>query len=209
MAKPLNISVLNKRKNLDSVAYSQISYGGHMKNNVTANKPTTINGYKVNGNNVILTPTQMQSMTVNYEMMGNLQFDTIEAYICTLVSNVLKSHNVTITSYQVGNDKTGSNSELMNDFMSKISELEKEFVSQFKNEIFAIEGKHFWIDGKKKLREFSATFTARTPEGYSAKSYQEHLTKKANELGMSLDNETEDVVKEEEKEVNSEVINEI
>ena len=208
MAKPSIISVLNKRKNLDSVAYSQISYGGHMKNNVTANKPTTINGYKVNGSNVILTPTQMQSMTVNYEMMGNLQFDTIEAYICTLVSNVLKSHNVTITSYQVGNDKTGSNSELMNDFLNKITKLHQEFTGQFKGEIFAIDGKHFWIDDKKKLREFSATFTARTPDGYSAQSYQDHLTKKANELGMNLDNEVKDVVKEEE-EVNNKVINEL
>lgn len=179
-----------------------------MSNHVTEKKPSTIKGYKINGSNVILTPTQMESMTANYEMMGNLQFDTIEAYICALVSNVLKSHNVEITSYQVGSDKQGSNSELMNDFFARINELEKEFISKFKNEIFAIEGKHFWIDGKNKLREFSATFTARTPDGYTAKSYQEHLMKKATALGLSLDNETEDVVKEEETEVD-EVVNEI
>ena len=180
-----------------------------MSNNVTTKKPVTIKGYKVNGTNVILTPTQMESMQVNYDMVGHLQFDTIELYICSLVSNVLKSHNVQITSYQVGSDKQGSNSELMNDFMVRIDELEKEFINKFKNEIFAIEGKHFWVDGKNKLREFSATFTARTPEGFTAKSYQEHLTKKANELGLGLDNETSDVVKEKKTEVDSEVINEI
>ncbi len=180
-----------------------------MDKHVTAKKPTTIKGYKVNGNNVILTPTQMESMTANYELMGNLQFDTIEAYICTLVSNVLKSHNVTITSFQVGADKTGSNSDVMNTFLQEIDKLHKQFVNDCKGEIFSIDGKYFWLDGKNKMREFSATFTARTPDGYTATTYQEHLIKKAEALGLNLDNEVKDVVEEEKTEVDSEVINEI
>jgi len=179
-----------------------------MSKHVTEKKPSTIKGYKVNGSNVILTPTQMESMTANYDMMGNLQFDTIEAYICALVSNVLKSHNVTITSFQVGADKTGSNSDVMNTFLQEIDKLHKQFVNDCKGEIFSIDGKYFWLDGKNKLREFSATFTARTPDGYTAKSYQEHLTKKATALGLNLDNEVKDVIEEEKEEVD-EVVNEI
>ena len=53
-------------------------YGGIMSNNVTTKKPVTIKGYKVNGNNVILTPTQFVSFEANYEMMGKHTFDTIE-----------------------------------------------------------------------------------------------------------------------------------
>ena len=59
------------------------------------------------------------------------------------------------------------------------------------------------------MREFSATFTARTPDGYTATTYQDHLVEKASALGLNLDNEVEDVIEEEKTEVNSNVINEI
>jgi len=171
-------------------------------------KPITIKGYKTNGSNVILTPTQMESMKVNYQMMeGTGMFESIDEYISTMVSNVLKSHNVTITSYQVGADKTGSNSDAMNTFLNEIDKLHKQFVDENKGEIFHIEGKTFWLDAKKKLREFSPTFTARTPEGYTSKSYQAHLMDKAKELGLDLDNEVKDVV-ETEQDVD-EVVSEI
>ena len=178
-----------------------------MNNNVT--KPKTINGYKIDGNHVILTPTQFSMFESQYEQFGAVAgYSEIEQFVCDCISNALKAHNVKITSMQVGSDKTGSNSDVMNMFLKKIDEVHKEFVSNYKGEIFSIDGKYFWLDGKNKLREFSPTFTARTPEGYDSKSYQKHLLEKAKKQGLSLNNEAKEVVESETNEVD-EVVSEI
>jgi len=209
MAKPLNISVLNKRKNLDSVTCSQIPTEEHMDNNVTS-KPKTINGYKVIDKHVILTPSQFTILESQFNKFGDkLGYSEVETFVCESITDALISHNVTITSMQVGSDKTGSNSDVMNTFLKEINKLHKQFINDNKGEIFSIDGKYFWVDAKNKMREFSATFTARTPDGYTATTYQEHLIKKANALGLNLDNEVKDVIEEEKTEVNNEVINEL
>lgn len=172
------------------------------------NKPKTINGYKIMDNHVILTPTQFSMFESQYEQFGSVAgYSEIDAFVCDCINNALKAHNVKITSMQVGSDKTGSNSDTMNAFLKKIDEVHKEFVNNYKGEIFSIDGKYFWLDGKNKLREFSPTFTARTPEGYDSKSYQKHLLEKAKKQGLSLNNEAE-VVESETNEVN-EVVNEL
>lgn len=181
-----------------------------MDKNVTAvKKPTTINGYKIMDNHVILTPTQFSMFESQYEQFGSVAgYSEIDAFVCDCINNALKAHNVKITSMQVGADKTGSNSDVMNTFLKEIDKLHKQFVNDCKGEIFSIDGKYFWLDAKNKMREFSATFTARTPDGYTATTYQEHLMKKAESLGLSLDNEAKDVIEEETTEVD-EVVNEI
>ena len=173
-------------------------------------KPTTINGYKIIDKHVILTPSQFSMLESQFNKFGSMAgYSDVETFVCESITDALQSHNVQITTMQVGADKTGSNSNVMNTFLKEIDKLHKQFVNDCKGEIFSIDGKYFWLDGKNKMREFSATFTARTPDGYTATTYQEHLIKKAKSLGLSLDNETEDVVEEEKTEVNNEVINEI
>lgn len=173
------------------------------------NKPKTINGYKIDGNHVILTPTQFSMFESQYEQFGSVAgYSEIDAFVCDCITNALKAHNVKITSMQVGSDKTGSNSDVMNMFLKKIEEEHKKFVDTYKGEIFSIDGKYFWLDGKNKLREFSPTFTARTPEGYDSKSYQKHLLEKAKKQGLSLNNEAEVVESETTNEVD-EVVSEI
>ena len=184
-----------------------------MSNNVTTNKPKTYSGYKVIGKNAIINKGQEAQLMAQFKRFKKaLGFsdEDYETFVIDSINDVLEPHNGSITTYQVGADKTGSDSDLMIAFNKRIDELHSEFVSENKGQIFSIDGKFFWADKNNKLREFSRTFTARTPEGYTAKEYQAHLMKKAKALGLSLDNETKDVIKEEEKtEVNSEVINEI
>tara|TARA_R100000700_G_C3157317_1_gene134256 strand:- start:352 stop:891 length:540 start_codon:yes stop_codon:yes gene_type:complete len=179
-----------------------------MNNNVT--KPKTYEGYKVVDKKAIITNSQMNMMSKQFDRFKKaLNYDSLEPFVIDSINDVLETHNVQITSYQVGADKTGSDSDLMIEFKKRISELHMEFVRENKNEIFSINGKYFWLDKKQKLREFSETFTARTPEGFTAKEYQKTLLEKAVKLGLNLNNEVKEVVETETENVDSEVINEI
>ena len=183
-----------------------------MSNNVTTNKPKTYSGYKVDGKNAIINKGQEAQLLAQFKRFSKalgLPEEDYKTFVIDSINDVLAPHNVSITTYQVGADKTGSDSDLMIAFNKRIDELHSEFVNENKGQIFSIEGKHFWVDKNNKLREFSRTFTARTPEGYTAKEYQAHLMKKAKALGLSLDDETQDVVKEKEKTEVDEVVSEI
>ena len=184
-------------------------YGGTMDNKVTS-KAKTYEGYKVVDKKAIITKSQENMLSKQFDKFGKaLKYETLDAFVIDSINDVLETHNVQITSYQVGADKTGSDSDLMIEFSKRIDELHSEFVKENKSEIFSINGKYFWVDKKQKLREFSKTFTARTPEGFTAKEYQKTLFEKAVKLGLRQNNEAEEVVETKTENVNSEVINEI
>jgi len=134
----------------------------------------TTKGYSLQGTHCILKPTQHETMTVTFDQFidqcSAVGLDTeltLDSHILTTISNVT---NMEVKSFQVGADRTSN----MTPKMIEINETINKMVLDGADCV--VNGKPMFIGIDGTPREFSGTFTLRTPTGVDRLEYIKELT---------------------------------
>ena len=159
-------------------------------NVLTAEKYTTVNGYKMQGTHVILTPSQFlafeatfKSLLLNFEAVGvKLPNElNLKSHIITSLKDITKCN---VVDYQVGADRSTNLTDKMRDVQKQIADI----VSKSSDAV--IHGKHMFIGADNVPRELSCTFTLRTPPDTDRAEYVKQIQKQIAELKSN----TEEVI---------------
>ena len=147
----------------------------------------TYKGYAIQGTHCILKPTQLDTMKATFALMveqmdavGFKHESTLDDHIISTINNVT---GVTpkVKTYQVGASKTSNSTPEMIELISKVDALVLEYSD------CVINGKAMFLCTDDVPREFSGTFTTRTPNGCEdRKEYIEALTKTVKEATKEL-----------------------
>ena len=150
----------------------------------------TVNGYKMQGSHVILTPNQLNAFEVTYNSLV-ANFEAVNVELPNELN--LDSHIITslkgITSLDVKTFQTGA------DRSSNLTDNQKDVLKQIKSIIennadAVIGGKYMYVGTDDVPRELSCTFTLRTPPDTDRKTY----VKKVQDQIANIKSETEEVV---------------
>ena len=149
-------------------------------------KKETFKGYVIQGTHCILKPTQLSTMEATFDLMveqmvavGFENESTLDDHILSTINNVT---GVTpkVKSFQVGASKTSNSTPEMIELIGKIDTLVIEYAD------CVINGKPMFLCTDDVPREYSGTFTTRTPNGEDRKEYIEALTKTVKEATKEL-----------------------
>ena len=149
-------------------------------------KKETFKGYVIQGTHCILKPTQLSTMEATFDLMveqmdavGFENESTLDDHILSTINNVT---GVTpkVKSFQVGASKTSNSTPEMIELIGKIDTLVLEYAD------CVINGKPYFLCTDKVPREYSGTFTTRTPNGEDRKEYIEALTNTVKEATKEL-----------------------
>ena len=146
----------------------------------------TVKGYVVQGTHCILKPTQLSTMEATFNLMvkqmvavGFENESTLDDHILSTINNVTGVTPI-VKTYQVGASKTSNSTPEMIELIGKIDALVLEYAD------CVINGKPYFLCTDKVPREYSGTFTTRTPNGEDRKEYIEALTKTVKEATKEL-----------------------
>ena len=147
----------------------------------------TYKGYAIQGTHCILKPTQLDTMKATFALMveqmdavGFKHESTLDDHILSTINNVT---GVTpkVKSFQVGASKTSNSTPEMIELIGKIDALVLEYAD------CVINGKPMFLCTDDTPREYSGTFTTRTPNGCEDhKAYIKALTKTVKEATKEL-----------------------
>jgi hypothetical protein len=134
----------------------------------------TVKGYVIQGTHCVLKPTQHEMLNATFnqfvEQCVSLSVEcpvTIDDHILTTIKNVTGKK---ISTFQVGADRTSN----MSAKMIKLSEAINALV--LNDADCVVNGKPMFIGIDDTPREYSGTFTLRTPQGADRLEYIKELT---------------------------------
>ena len=146
------------------------------KNNVIdLDKTITVESYKMQGNHVILKPTQFlafeetfKSLLVNFEAVGVAPPEelNLDSHIITALQGITKCE---VVSYQVGADRSTNESDIMRKVRKDIEAILAD------NFDVILNGKRMFLDTNNVPKEGSFTFTLRTPTNKDRLEYVKEL----------------------------------
>ena len=147
----------------------------------------TVKGYVTQGTHCILKPTQLSTMEATFNLMveqmdavGFEHESTLDDHILSTINNVTKV-TPKVKTFQVGASKTSNSTPEMIELISKVDALVLEYSD------CVINGKAMFLCTDGVPREYSGTFTTRTPNGCEdRKAYIEALTKTVKEATKEL-----------------------
>jgi hypothetical protein len=144
-------------------------------------------GYSIQGTHCVLKPTQHETMTATYnqllEQCLHAGFEsklTLDDHILITVNNVT---GVTpkVKTFQIGASKTSNSTPEMIELLGKIDTLVLEYAD------CVINGKPMFMCTDNTAREFSATFTTRTPNGIDdRKQYLKDLAEQVKSATLEI-----------------------
>ena len=144
----------------------------------------TIKGFQIQGTHCILKPTQLD--TLNATMKTFVDHCTAVGMKCelTLDDHILTTINnatgMEVKTFQVGADRTSNMSPKMIRLSNAISKLILDEADCMVN------GKPMFIGVDGTPKEYSGTFTIRTPNGGNRKEYIAELTKQVKSATMEI-----------------------
>ena len=159
-------------------------------NVIDLDKFVTVNGYKMQGTHVILTPSQFlafeetfKSLIVNFEAVGVAPPKelNLDSHIITSLKGITKCD---VVSYQVGADRSTNESEIMRKVRKDIEAILES------NYDVMLNGKRMFLDTNDVPKEGSFTFTLRTPTNTDRLEYVKELQ---NEL-LKVRKSTKEVI---------------
>ena len=146
----------------------------------------TKKGYSIQGTHCVLKPTQHETMNATYNHLleqclhaGFKNKLTLDDHILITINNVTKV-TPKVKSFQVGASKTSNSTPEMIELIAKVDALVLEYSD------CVINGKAMFLCTDDVPREYSGTFTTRTPNGEDRKEYIEALTKTVKEATKEL-----------------------
>ena len=146
-----------------------------INNEVDLEKIVTVNGYKMQGTHVILTPSQFVAFEQTFMSLLN-SFEAVGANPPEDLN--LKSHTITslkgitkcdVVDYQVGADRVSNESENMRKVRKGIEKILEA------NYDVILNGKRMFLDTNNVPKELSVTFTLRTPPNTDRLEYVKQL----------------------------------
>jgi hypothetical protein len=146
----------------------------------------TKKGYSIQGTHCVLKPTQHETMTATFNQLVDqctaVGFEnklTLDDHILITINNVTKV-TPKVKTFQVGASKTSNSTPEMIELVSKIDALVNEYSDCI------INGKAMFLCTDDVPREYSGTFTTRTPNGEDRKEYIKALTVTVKEATKEL-----------------------
>ena len=134
----------------------------------------TIKGYLIQGTHCVLKPTQFEMLNATYDQfveqctaVGLESKLTLDSHILTTICNVT---NRKVKTFQVGADRTSNMSPKMIKLSNAINKLILDEAD------CVVNGKPMFIGIDGTPREYSGTFTLRTPTGVDRLEYIKELT---------------------------------
>ena len=147
----------------------------------------TKKGYVLQGTHCVLKPTQHETMTATYNQFIDqclaVSLDTkltLDDHILLTINNVT-GVSPKIKTFQVGASKTSNSTPEMIELISRVDELVSEYADCF------INGKPMFMCTDGTPREYSGTFTTRTPSGCeNRKEYLKDLAEQVKSATLEI-----------------------
>lgn len=131
-------------------------------------QPKSIAGYKINNGIVNVTGNQMTAFRNGHSVLSEHGIEiTFDDYVNTQLSKSMGS--AYLGKWENGTGSTSADSPKMADLKQQIKTLVLE------NSDVVINGKPMFIDENEIPKEYSGTFTVRTPQGYEREEYLQEL----------------------------------
>ena len=144
----------------------------------------TLKGYQIQGTHCILKPTQLDTLNatmktfVQHLATVGLECDlTLDDHILTTINNAT---GVKVKTFQVGADRTSNMSPKMVKLSNAINRLVLDEADCMLN------GKPMFIGIDGTPKEYSGTFTIRTPNGENREEYIKELTAQVKSATMEI-----------------------